>query len=184
MSCPNEVFVLILNYCLQHPGFITYYLSKSLQPNYGGDHKLELQVLEVCRRLREVGSQVFYEMNDFKIDFSEYEPQLHSPQNFVVRVGSNKTNWIRQLECTTPFSPLDSRLKQLLWLYSQCFSSLRDIRINLVLLPDDQENEITSPNGISMPVADNPSATERAMLAAVATLFAVMTISQRVSLVA
>jgi hypothetical protein len=35
----------------------------------------------------------------------------------VVRVGSKKTNWIRQLECTTPFAPLHPRLKQLLWLY-------------------------------------------------------------------
>jgi hypothetical protein len=41
LSCPNEVTVFILTYCLQHPGFIIYHLSKSLQPNYGRDHKLE-----------------------------------------------------------------------------------------------------------------------------------------------
>ena len=83
-------------------------------------------------------------MNNFKVDFSEYEPQLHSLRNFAIRVGSKKTNWIRQLECTTPFAPLDPRLKQLLCLYSQCFSNLKEIRINLVLFANDKKKEISS----------------------------------------
>lgn len=55
----------------------------------------------------------------------------------MVRVGNKKTNWIRQLECTTPFAPLNPQLKQLLWLYNQRFSSLKEVRVNLVVLADD-----------------------------------------------